>query len=90
MKRTGRCLFAASLVIFGVQHLFYFHVIASLMPGWMPGRPLLAGLTGVGFLAAGAELCGVQSNAAGGNSAGANVPFLNGAASWFAHNSRAA
>lgn len=50
--QTARFLFAISLATFGIFHIRYPRVIASLIPAWIPGHLFLAYLTGAGFLAA--------------------------------------
>jgi uncharacterized membrane protein YphA (DoxX/SURF4 family) len=54
--RSGRFLFAASLVVFGVSHFLVPRFIASLIPAWMPGRLFWAFFTGAGFVAAGLSI----------------------------------
>lgn len=51
--QIGRYLFAVSLVIFGSLHFMRTRVIASLIPGWMPGHVFLAYFTGASLIAAG-------------------------------------
>lgn len=50
--QAGGFLFAISLATFGIFHVRYPSVIASLIPAWIPGRLFLAYFTGAGFLAA--------------------------------------
>jgi hypothetical protein len=50
--QSGRVLFAASLVVFGIQHLLYGHFVATLIPMWIPGRLIWAYFIGVDFIAA--------------------------------------
>lgn len=38
VRKLGRILFAAPLLVFGVQHFLYAHFIATLVPAWIPGR----------------------------------------------------
>jgi hypothetical protein len=52
MAQAGGFLFAISLATFGIFHVRYPSVIASLIPAWIPGRLFLAYFTGAGFLAA--------------------------------------
>ena len=42
-SKPGRLLFAATLVVFGIQHFLYARFIATLVPAWIPG-PLVLGL----------------------------------------------
>jgi hypothetical protein len=48
----GGFLFAISLATFGIFHVRYPSVVASLIPAWIPGRLFFAYFTGAGFLAA--------------------------------------
>jgi uncharacterized membrane protein len=48
---VGRSLFAAALVIFGVQHFMYAKFIATLIPTWIPGHLFWAYFVGVAFVA---------------------------------------
>jgi len=54
--RLGRYFFALAFVAFGIQHLVFGRYAAGLGPPWIPGRPLLAYLFGVIFVAAGAAI----------------------------------
>ncbi len=49
---AGRALFAASLVVFGIQHFIYAAFIATLIPTWIPWPLFWAYLTGIAFIAA--------------------------------------
>ncbi len=49
VKKLGRVLFAAPLVVFGVQHFLYARFIATLVPAWIPGRLFWAHFIGVAF-----------------------------------------
>jgi uncharacterized membrane protein len=53
LELAGRYVFAFCLIVFGVQHFEYTSFIAALIPAWMPGRLILAYLTGSAFIAAG-------------------------------------
>jgi len=48
-------LFAASLLLFAIQHIMYNEYIISLIPAWMPARTFLAYLVIAAYL-----LCGVS------------------------------
>lgn len=50
LVELGRWLFAASLIVFGVQHLMYAKFVAALIPAWIPGRVFWAFATGIAFL----------------------------------------
>jgi uncharacterized membrane protein len=54
--RSGRYLFAASSVVFGIDHLLVPEFIATLIPPWFPGALFWAYFTGVAFIAAGVSL----------------------------------
>ena len=54
--RVGRYFFALAFVAFGVQHFVYARYGAGLGPPWYLGRPLLAGLIGLIFVAVGAAI----------------------------------
>ena len=49
---VGRILYAAPLIIFGVQHLMYAKFVATLVPAWIPARFFWACFVGVAFFAA--------------------------------------
>ena len=48
----ARLLYAAALVVFGVQHFLYAKFIATLIPAWIPGHLFWAYFVGVAFFAA--------------------------------------
>ncbi len=50
---AGRMLYASSLVIFGLQHLLYAGVLATLVPNWIPLQAGIVYVTGAAFIAAG-------------------------------------
>lgn len=50
---SGTYLFAASSVVFGIDHFLVLSFIASLVPSWIPGGLFWAYLTGTAFIAAG-------------------------------------
>jgi uncharacterized membrane protein len=52
LGKVGFCLFAFSMLIFGVQHFMYAAYIATLIPAWMPAHLFLTYFTGVAFMAA--------------------------------------
>ena len=52
LGKVGLCLFAFSMLIFGVQHFMYAAYIATLIPAWMPAHLFLTYFTGVAFMAA--------------------------------------
>jgi uncharacterized membrane protein len=52
LGKVGFCLFAFSMLIFGVQHFMYATYIATLIPAWMPAHLFLTYFTGVAFMAA--------------------------------------
>ena len=49
VMKLGRILFAAPLLVFGVQHFLYARFIATLVPAWIPGRLFWAYFIGVAF-----------------------------------------
>jgi len=53
---SGRFLFGASSVVFGIDHFLVLAVIASLIPPWIPGAAFWAPLTGAAFIAAGISI----------------------------------
>lgn len=53
LTRTGRWLFAVSMVVFGVQHFLYTKYIASLVSSWIPWHVFWVCFTGAGFIVAG-------------------------------------
>jgi hypothetical protein len=49
--KSGPCLFAASSLVFGIDHFLYLDFIATLVPTWIPGSGLFwAYLTGTVFV----------------------------------------
>ena len=63
--RLGRYFFALAFLAFGIQHLVFGRFAAGLVPPWIPGRPLLAYLFGLIFVAAGtAIIIGKQTHLA--------------------------
>lgn len=56
VPKLGRVLFAAPLVVFGVQHFLYARFIATLVPAWIPGRLFWAYFVGVAFVSAAASI----------------------------------
>jgi uncharacterized membrane protein len=52
----GRARKGGSILAFGIQHFVFGRYAAGLGPPWIPGRPLLAYLFGVIFVAAGAAI----------------------------------
>jgi uncharacterized membrane protein YphA (DoxX/SURF4 family) len=53
---VARVLFGAACVAYGAAHFAYAAFTAAMVPAWLPGRTLLAYLTGVGHAAAGLGL----------------------------------
>ncbi|MDW5267114.1 MULTISPECIES: hypothetical protein [Acidobacteriaceae] len=53
---VGRFLFAAALVVVGVQHFLYAKFIAMLIPAWIPGHLFWSYFVGVAFLASALSL----------------------------------
>jgi hypothetical protein len=53
---SGPYLFAASSVVFGIDHFLILDFIASLVPAWLPGHLFWAYLTGAAFVAAGISI----------------------------------
>jgi uncharacterized membrane protein len=51
LLQFGQILFAVSLAVFGIQHLMYGPFVATLIPGWIPGRLFWAYFVGVAFIA---------------------------------------
>jgi len=54
--KSGPCLFAASSVVFGIDHFLALDFIASLVPAWIPGGLFWAYLTATAFVAAGVSI----------------------------------
>lgn len=48
----GRLLFAATMVVFGVQHFLYTGVLATLIPSWIPWPVFWEYFVGAAFIAA--------------------------------------
>ncbi|GAB3325581.1 hypothetical protein GCM10027299_23880 [Larkinella ripae] len=51
LASTGRWLFIASLIVFGIQHLMYADYIATLIPAWIPAPLGWAYFVGLAFFA---------------------------------------
>jgi hypothetical protein len=49
---AGRLLFAASLLVFAVQHFLYAAFVATLITAWIPAHLFFAYFTGAAFVAA--------------------------------------
>ena len=54
--KLGHYFFALAFMAFGVQHFVYARFAGGLGPPWIPGRPLLACIFGVIFVAAGTAI----------------------------------
>jgi len=54
--RSGRFLFAASSIVFGIDHFLFLRFVASLIPAWIPLHMFWAAFTGAGFIAAGLSI----------------------------------
>jgi len=50
--RAGQIVFAAALVVSGVQHFMYANFVATLVPSWIPARSFWAISVGAAFVAA--------------------------------------
>ncbi len=48
--KTGKIIFALSLIVFAIQHFIYADFIATLIPGWIPAKVFLAYFIGGAFL----------------------------------------
>jgi uncharacterized membrane protein len=55
--KSGRFVFAFTMVIFGLQHFEYARFIAALIPTWIPAHLFWVYFTGLGFIAAAAAIC---------------------------------
>jgi uncharacterized membrane protein/uncharacterized membrane protein YphA (DoxX/SURF4 family) len=58
----GRLLFASLLVVVGTQHFLYARFVATLVPGWIPGRLFWAVCVGVAFFAAALSIATKKSS----------------------------
>lgn len=56
MERPGRVLFAATMVVFGLQHFLYAGFLATLIPSWIPLHLFWEYFVGAAFIAAAAAL----------------------------------
>ncbi len=54
--RVARVLFGVTCVFYGASHFAYASYTATLVPAWLPGRLMLAYLTGAAHIAAGIAL----------------------------------
>jgi uncharacterized membrane protein len=50
---SGRYLFAASCVVFGIDHFEFLRFVANIIPFWIPWHIFWTSLTGAGFIATG-------------------------------------
>jgi uncharacterized membrane protein len=50
--KSGRFLFALSLLIFGIQHFIYGQYVAAVIPAWIPGHLFWAYFVGAAFILA--------------------------------------
>jgi hypothetical protein len=55
--KSGRFVFAFTMVIFGIQHFEYAKFISTLIPAWIPAHMLWVYFTGFGFIAASVAIC---------------------------------
>ena len=53
---SGRFLFAASSIVFGIDHFLFLRFVAGLIPAWIPFHLFWAAFTGAGFIAAGLSI----------------------------------
>lgn len=62
---TGRFIFGASMVVFGIQHFMYGQFVATLVPSWLPGHIFWTYFFGVALIAAGISIVtGIQARLA--------------------------
>lgn len=54
--RGAQVLFGLTCVFYGASHFTYASFTAAMVPGWLPGRLLLAYLTGLAHMAAGVAI----------------------------------
>ncbi len=73
VMNLGRILFAAPLLVFGVQHFLYARFIATLVPAWIPGRLFWAYFIGGLFYAPQSLSHSRQRRVVSGNSVGPHV-----------------
>lgn len=55
IKYSG-CVFAFTLIVFGVQHFLYAAYLPSFVPAWIPAHVFLIYFTGVCFIASGLSI----------------------------------
>jgi uncharacterized membrane protein len=56
LAEVGRICFGLSMLVFGTLHFIYARFVATLVPGWIPGRLFWSYLTGAAFVAAGLSI----------------------------------
>lgn len=62
----GRVLFAATMIIFGVEHFLFAEFVKALVPGWIPGELFWTYFAGAALIAAGVGfITGIQLRLAG-------------------------
>ena len=55
--KSGRFVFAFTMIIFGMQHFEYASFIAALIPAWIPAHLFWVYFTGCGFILAAMAIC---------------------------------
>lgn len=56
LARLGRVLFAATMVVFGLQHFLYTGILATLIPAWIPWHVFWEDFVGAAFISAAAAI----------------------------------
>jgi uncharacterized membrane protein YphA (DoxX/SURF4 family) len=56
LVKSGRYLFAVSLIVFGADHFLALTLVAGLVPPWIPGHMFWAVFTGASFIVAGVAI----------------------------------
>jgi hypothetical protein len=56
LAKTGRICFGVSMLVLGIVHLSYHHVVSGWAPDWIPARALWRYVTAIAFIGAGLSI----------------------------------
>lgn len=58
--KAGRILFAATLIVFGIEHFLYARDVGTMIPTWIPWHLFWAYFVGVAFIAASSSIIAMR------------------------------